>query len=157
MGQILKEYCYSEKRGSVMMDWVSFEMDAQGNLYLAYSFQDKIEKFDNKSRKLWSKSLIGVKNVKRQNVGPWKVPQSLVFKDIELDTHGRIYILGGGYSEKPSRTVYVLNRNGEKLTSLVLPESSHCIYIDRWNYLYSRANDGITLKKYRIVTLGMGN
>ncbi|MFC2166051.1 hypothetical protein ACFLT2_13780 [Acidobacteriota bacterium] len=150
-GQILMEYRYSEKRGPVMMDWVSFEMDASANLYLAYSFQDKIEKFDGKGRRLWSKSLIGVKSVKRQKVGPWKVPQSLVFKDIELDTHGRLYILGGGYSEKPSRTVYVLNHNGERLTSLVLPDSSHCIHIDRWNCLYSRANEGITLKKYRIV------
>jgi len=154
MGQILKEYRYSEKKGPVMMDWASFEMDLRDNLYLAYSFQDKIEKFDGNGRRLWSKSLIGVKSVKRQEVGPWRVPKSLVYKDIELDTHGRIYILGGGYSERPSRTVYVLNQNGEQLTSFILPESSHCIYIDRWNYLYSRASEGITLKKYRIVNNG---
>ena len=30
-------------------------------------------------------------------------------------------------------------------------EPSHCIYIDGKNFLYSRANDGITLKKYRMV------
>jgi hypothetical protein len=103
---------------------------------------------------LWSKSLIGLESVKRQKVGPWKVPQSIVFKDIELDSHGRLYILGGGYSEKPSRTVYVLNPKGELLSSFILPETSHCIYIDRWDYLYSRASDGITLKKYKVLNNG---
>lgn len=154
MGEILKEYHYSNKKGPVMMDWVSFEMDSGDNLYLAYSFQDKIERFDSQEQKLWSKSLIGLKAVKRQKVGSWKVPQSIVFKDIELDSQGRLYILGGGYSEKPSRTVYVLNSKGEHLSTFVLPESSHCIYIDRWDCLYSRSNDGITLKKYRIVNNG---
>jgi hypothetical protein len=154
MGRILKVYPYSEKRGPVMMDWVSFEMDSDDNLYLAYSFQDKIERFDSECRKLWSKSLLGLKEVRRQKVGPWKVPQSLVFKDIELDSLGRLYVLGGGYSEKPSRTVYVLNPNGELLSMFFLPESSHCICVDHRDYLYSRASEGITLKKYRIVNNG---
>jgi len=154
VGQILKEYRYSEKGEPVMMDWVSFEMDSHDNLYLAYSFQDKIEKFDSRGRRIWSKGLIGVKNVKRQKVGPWKVPQSLVFKDIELDTQDHLYILGGGYSEKPSRTVYILSSGGTHLSTLFLPESSHCIYVDRWNFLYSRAGEGITLKKYKIVNNG---
>jgi len=154
-GHVLKEYSYSRKRGPLMEDWVSFELDEHDNLYLAYSFQDKIERFDGRGRKLWSKGLLDMKNVKRQKVGPWEVPQSLVFKDIESDNQGRLYILGGGYSEKPSRTVYVLNPNGEHLSTFFLPESSHCIYIDRWNYLYSRACEGITLKKYKILSAGI--
>jgi hypothetical protein len=154
IGHILKQYLYSQKKGPVMMDWVSFEIDSGGNLYLAYSFQDKIERFDGNGHRLWSKSLVGLKDVKRQKVGPWEVPQSIVFKDIELDSYGRLYILGGGYSEIPSRTVYVLNPKGEHLTTFSLPESSHCIYIDRWDFLYSRASEGITLKKYKVVNNG---
>jgi hypothetical protein len=154
MGKFLREYRYSPKKGPMMMDWVSFEMDSRENLFLAYSFQDKIEGFDSNGRKLWSKSLIGLKSVKSQKVGPWKVPQSMVFKDIELDSHGRLYVLGGGYSEKPSQTVYVLNREGDHLSTFYLPESSHCIYIDRWGYLYSRAFEGVSLKKFRIVNNG---
>ncbi|MEA3421137.1 MAG: hypothetical protein U9Q97_05610, partial [Acidobacteriota bacterium] len=49
------------------------------------------------------------------------------------------------------RDVYVLDPEGKQKAVLTLPEGSHCIYIDGSDFLYSRAGDGITLKKYRIV------
>ena len=151
-GNVLKEYLYSDKRGPVMMDWVSFEIDSRGNLYIAYNFQDLLEKFDAEGNKIWSKSLLGIKSVKRQQVGPWEVPQSLVYKDLALDSSDRVYILGGGYSENPSRDIYVLSPGGEHLATFALPEKSHCIHVDQWDCLYSRSNEGITLKKFKIIT-----
>jgi len=67
-----------------------------------------------------------------------------------LDSSDNIYILGGHLSKNISRDVYVLNPEGELLTTLTLPDTSHCIYIDKNDYLYSRANEGVTLKKYKI-------
>lgn len=150
-GNVLKEYLYSDEKGPVMMNWVSFEIDSHCNLYIAYSFQDKLEKFDPAGNKIWSKSLLGVRNVPRKKVGPWKVPQSLVYKDIALDSLDRVYLLGGGFSEHPSRDVYLLSPEGDQMAVFTLPEKSHCIYIDRWNRLYSRSNEGVTLKKYKII------
>jgi len=149
-GSILKEYHYSDAEGPVMSDWASFDFDAQYNLYVAYNFQDRIEKFDAAGDKIWSRSILGIKKVPRKKTGPWEVPQSLVYKDLALDGCGRLYVLGGGFSRHRSRDVYVLSSEGEPQAVITLPEKSHCIHIDRHGYLYSRANDGITLKKYKI-------
>ncbi len=149
-GRILKKFRYTERSKSSMMDWVEIDFDSEDNLYVVYNFQDRIDKFDVNGGRLWSRSLLNIKKVKTKKIGPWNVPEKIVFKDIVFDSDDRLYILGGGHSTNPSRDVYVLNREGEHLTTFTLPESSHCLYIDSNNFLYSRANDGITLKKYRI-------
>jgi sugar lactone lactonase YvrE len=149
-GQMLKQFKYTEKQKSSMMDWVEIDFDSEGNLYVVYNFQDRIEKFDANGGRLWSRSYLDIKKVKTKKVGPWEVPDKIVFKDIVFDSDERLYVLGGGHSKNPSRDVYVLNRDGEILATFTLPESSHCLYIDLGNFLYTRANDGITLKKYRI-------
>ncbi len=154
-GQILKQIHYTEGKKSSMMDWVEIDFDSEDNLYVVYNFQDRIEKFDVDGGRLWSRSLLGIKKIKTKKVGPWEVPDKIVFKDIVFDSEDWMYILGGGHSANPSRDVYVLNPDGVLLTTFTLPESSHCIYIDSNNFLYSRANDGITLKKYRIKWLNI--
>ena len=149
-GRILKKFRYTERSKSSMMDWVEIDFDSEDNLYVVYNFQDRIDKFDINGGKLWSRSLLNIKKVKTKKIGPWNVPDKIVFKDIVFDSDDRLYVLGGGHSANPSRDVYVLTPEGEHLTTFTLPESSHCLYIDSNNFLYSRANDGITLKKYRI-------
>jgi hypothetical protein len=149
-GLILKQIQYTEGKKSSMKDWVEIDFDSESNLYVVYNFQDKIEKFDTNGERLWSQSLLNIKKVKTKKVGPWVVPEKIIFKDIVFDSDDRLYVLGGGHSQNPSRDVYVLDSDGELLTTFTLPESSHCLYIDSNDFLYSRANDGITLKKYRI-------
>ena len=150
-GRILNQIHYTEQKKTSMMDWIEIDFDNGGNLYVVYNFRDRIEKFDADGQKLWSRPLLNLKRIKTKKVGPWKVPDKIIFKDLIFDSEkNRMYILGGGYSKNPSRDVYVLNPRGELLTTFTLSESSHCIYIDSNNFLYSRANDGITLKKYRI-------
>jgi hypothetical protein len=149
-GRILKQIHYTEEKKSSMMDWVEIAFDSGGNLYVVYNFQDRIEKFDANGGRLWSRSLLNIKRIKTKKIGPWEVPDKIIFKDVVFDSDDRMYILGGGHSKNPSRDVYVLNPDGELLASFKLPESSHCIYLDSNDFLYSRANDGITLKKYRI-------
>lgn len=149
-GKAKREFQYSDKKLPLMMDVVSFDFDLKGNLYLAYSFQDKIEKFDPKQKKLWSKKLLGMKEVKREKIATFVLPTKYLYKDVALDSSGNLFVLGGSYSKNQSRDVYVLNPEGKLLTTFTLPDTSHCIYIDHQDFLYSRANEGITLKKFKM-------
>ncbi len=151
-GNVVKKLNFSEKPSSLLMDMVNFDIDSGGNLYLVFNFMDRIIKFNKAGKKEWSRSLLGLKHVKKEKISSYVVPTEIVYKDIALDQAGNIYVLGGKFSKNRSRDIYVLNPAGELLSILTLPDTSHCIYIDRNDFLYSRANDGITLKKYRIVT-----
>jgi len=134
-----------------------FEMDNQGNLYVVFTFEDRIEKFDKNFKKIWSKSLLGKRKATRRKTkikfGPSELPTEIVYKDIALGSSGHLFILGGHLSKNPSRDVYVLDKKGKHLTTFTLPESSHCIHIDNRNFLYSRAGQGVTLKKYQLKSI----
>jgi hypothetical protein len=151
-GTVVKKLKFSQRPSRLLMDMVSFDLDDRGNLYLAYNFTDMIVKFDSSGRKMWSKNLLGIKQVKKEKIASHVVPTEIVYKDIALDRSGNIYVLGGKFSKNRSRDVYVLSPEGRLLSTLTMPDTSHCIYIDASNYLYSRANQGITLKKFRMVS-----
>jgi len=87
-------------------------------------------------------------NVKEHHT---QLPQNVFYKDIEFDISGNVFVLGGHYSEYKSKDVYIFSQNGEHITTLTLPDETHCIYIDKENYLYSRAKQGVVLKKYKII------
>ena len=150
-GEVVRKLEFSGDVESVLMDMVSLDLDAQGNLYLAYNFADRIEKYSRSGKRMWSRNLLGIKKVERKKVSSFVVPTEIVYKDIALDGSGNIYVLGGELSKERSRDVYVLSPDGKHLATFTLPQASHCIYIDAENFLYSRANEGITLKKYRMV------
>lgn len=150
-GHILKKIQYSTHKEPTMMDWVEIAFDSRSNLYVVYNFQDRIEKYDTAGNLVWSRPILGLKKVKTKKVGPWEVPDKIVFKEVVIDSSDCLYVLGGGYSENPSRDVYVLSQQGEHITTITLPESTHCIFLDAKGFLYSRANEGITLKKYRMI------
>jgi hypothetical protein len=149
-GQVHKQIQYTQEKKSSMMDWVEIAFDREDNLFVLYNFQDRIEKFDADGKRVWSRPLLNIKEIKTKKIGPWEVPEKILFKDVVFDSYGRLYILGGGFSKNQGRDVYLLNADGERLATFSLPESSHCIYIDTKDCLYSRANDGITLKKYKM-------
>jgi outer membrane protein assembly factor BamB len=149
-GKIKRELLYSDKKSHLLTDVVNFDLDSQGNFYLVYNYQDKIEKFDPEGRKIWSNKLLGIKNIKREKIGQFNLPTKFVYKDIALDSSGNLFILGGSFSKNPSCDVYVLSPEGKRLTTFTLSDSSHCIYIDDSDFLYSRANEGLTIKKFKI-------
>ncbi len=149
-GKLVRRIPYSGKKMPPMMDSVCFDIDDEDSLYVAYTFEDKVEKFDRQGNKLWSVRLLGAKKVKRKKIISRMLPTQIMYKDVELDSHGYLFVLGGHLSRNRSRDVYVLSLEGKLLTSFILPDASHCIYIDHQNFLYSRANQGVTLKKYRM-------
>lgn len=149
-GRVQTELAYQEKYAGPMMDSVSVALDGQGHFYLAYVFQDRIESWDRSGKRLWSKNLLGIKKVEMKKIADYLLPTEVCYKDVSLDDRGRLFVLAGKHAKNPSRDVYVLSPSGEWLSTLTLPDTTHCIYIDRQNFLYARANQGITLKKYRL-------
>ena len=149
-GKLEREIQYSDQKLALMMDMVNFEFGAQGHLHLVYNYQDKIAKFDPSGKELWTRKILGVKKIKKEKIASFTLPSKLIYKDIALDSSGNIFILGGSFSRNPSQDVYVLNPEGKLLTTLTLPDTSHCIHIDSEGYLYCRANEGVTLKKFRL-------
>ena len=149
-GKINRILTLGQHCADLIMDQFSFVFDDQKNVYVAYTFQDTIEKFDTLGSRIWSTELLGKKKVKKEKISGYDLPTDIIYKDVDLDNRGNIYILGGSFSANPSRDVYVLNPEGILIATLTLPDTSHCIYIDDKDFLYSRANSGVTLKVFKM-------
>jgi len=151
-GRVQSEFIPSGGPGKgVLVDSMSFAQDGDGQFYVAFLFRDSVEKWSREGTRLWSKAFLGQKTIATTEVQSLALPSETCFKDVALDAFGHVFVLGGRVSKHPSRDVYVLDKYGALLTTFTLPEPSHCLHIDGRNYLYARANDGLTLKKYRIL------
>ena len=150
-GRRIGEWTYAKALKRPLLNTVNFDTDHEGNFYLVYNFQDKIEKFDKNGHKIWSRGLLRVKDVKTKKISKWQVTRETVFKDVVHSRNGYLFVLGGSCSLHKSRDVYVLDSDGNYHGTLTLPESTHCIHIDSKESFYSRTNEGITLKKYKFI------
>jgi hypothetical protein len=153
-GRTISTLSYGEPDMPAMTDLVDFVRSPDGSFYLAFSHLDRIEKRSAEEKLVWTKSLFGVKKARTEKVSTLVLPADIVFKDIALDTGGNLFVLGGSYSKDRGRDVYVLSKDGRQLAAFSLPESSHCLFVDAQNFLYARANEGVTLKKYRMSYVG---
>ncbi len=150
-GRILQEFEYAESQDKLsLLNITDLEIGTEGYFYLAFSFKDRIEKWSTSGQKIWTRSLMLAQDVREKKIGQFSVPSDVLFKTITKDSAGRVYVLSGNLSQHPSRDVFVLNSSGDLLTIFTLPHASHCIYIDSHDFLYCRANEGVTLKKYRM-------
>lgn len=150
-GKILQEFEYAESQKKLsLLNITDLEIVAQRHVYLAFSFKDRIEKWSTEGQKLWTRSLLKAQDAPEKKIGQFTVPSDVLFKTITKDSTGRVYVLSGNLTQHPSRDVFVLNSSGDLLTIFTLPQPSHCIYIDSHDFLYCRANEGVTLKKYRM-------
>ncbi|MGB8960113.1 MAG: hypothetical protein WCC00_13985 [Candidatus Aminicenantales bacterium] len=140
--------------GELLFRSGKFDIDGEGNIYFAASFEDKIEKYDKYLKRIWKKNLFGGKKAPTNSdprLGSLKnIPTEMIYKELALDRTGRLFILGGTGAEHRSRDVYVLDPDGNYLTTIVLPEPTHLIHIDQKGFFYSRAGEGTTLKKYAL-------
>jgi hypothetical protein len=150
-GRLRASFSCRGENDAPALSMIDFRIDGCGELYAAFNYLDKVLKLDRRGRLLWARSLLGVVNVKTRKILFRTVPETPTFKDMALDAKGRLFILGGGYSKNRSRDVYVLDSDGRLLGTLTLPHPSHCVVVDRSGFLYARADQGMTLKKYRIL------
>ena len=130
-------------------DLVSFSR-FRGSFIVAFKFKDTILRLNEAGQLLWKTSLnLPVKQY-HQRVFGFDLPGKAVFKDIAVDTLGYIFVLGGHFSENSSRDIFVLDPDGHQITTLVLSEPTHCLYIDHRNVLYTRAKKGSLLQRYKL-------
>jgi hypothetical protein len=146
---------YETAKSFTMMNMINFKIDRSNNYLIAYCWQDKIEKLDRNGNLLWVRSLLGTRGVRTKKIKGTKVtlseyPLETVYRAVALDTYGNLFVLGGDLSENKNRDVYVLRSDGQQILTFTLPESSHTIYIDNKNNLYSRSEDGLIVRKYAL-------
>ena len=138
------------EKTDVLMDSADFAFDPSGHIFVVNSFRDLIRKLDPEGREIWSKSLLNIKSIKKKRIKRWLVPTEMIYMDCALDSRGWLYILGGHRTANRARDIYVLDPEGEWLSMFTLPDTTHCIHLDKKDFLYARANEGLTLKKYRL-------
>ncbi len=150
-GKIHRKLVYSKPVDDILLlNQATFDLDPQGNVYLAYSFRNRVEKYSVEGKRLWAIQLVKMGKVKKIKIQNLNLPEKMVYKGIALDRKGNLFVLGGSYSKNPSQDVYVVSLAGKYLCTFTLPDTSHCIYIDSKNHLYARADAGVTLKKFKI-------
>jgi len=154
-GNEKEKIIYATSKNFTMMNMVNFQIDRSKNFLVAYCWKDRIEKLDKNGNVLWAKSLLGnkvprTKKIKGTKLTLEEYPVEMVYKAITLDAFGNLFILGGDLSENRSQDVYVLSSDGQFLVTFTLPESSSAITIDSKNYLYSRSEDGLRIRKYQM-------
>jgi hypothetical protein len=154
-GRILSGFSFLEKVRFYLADSITAAADADGNLFIAYFYQDRIEKRDPRGAVLWNWSLAGSETTSTQTLKlsdrEIQLPSKTFYKDVALDRQGHVLVLCGGQTKHPSRDVYVFDPAGTRQAMFTLPEASHCVYVDDRGFLYVRANEGLTVKKYRLV------
>ncbi|RPI74016.1 MAG: hypothetical protein EHM45_19820 [Desulfobacteraceae bacterium] len=148
---IRKEIPY-DKRDSKRFDMnsIKFASDQNQNIILIYNWKDRVMKMSKTGKLLFDKKLLNISKPLMEKTTYGEIPRDIIYKAVQVDTKGNIYILGGHRSKNVSRDIYILSKEGKLIDILTLPEASHMIYIDRDDCLYSRSNEGVTLKKYKI-------
>jgi len=141
---------YGAKDKIPLLDSIDFCFDEEKNIYIAYKWKDNIKKLNRKGALIFEKRLLGIKKpiMSETKTQLGKHPNKMIYKNIELDIYGNIFILGGHVSKNSSRDIYILNNMGNHRATVTLAEPSHTIYIDKKNFLYTSADQGITLKRY---------
>ena len=107
--------------------------------------------FNKNGEEVFHKSLFNNIKPKTKTIQGHTLPTQTFYKSVVLDTLGNIYIVGSSFSKNHSRDVFVFDKAGSLLTTVLLPHSTHLIHIDRHNFLYSRAEMGTILKKYKLI------
>lgn len=154
-GKEVEKVVYATDDQFTLMNMASVGMDRSNNVYIAYTWKDKIEKIDRNGKIAWSQSLLGERKVeirKEKGANPifGEYPLEATFKSIALDSRGYILVLGGHLSENSCQDVYILNKNGQHIATFTLPEPAHAIHIDSKNFLYSRSDKGTAFRKYSL-------
>lgn len=150
LGRITSETVFMPRVEAYLADSVSLALAPDGSIYTAYLYRDLVEKRDGSGRLLWSRAPAGGHPPSTETIQGLKIAKAMFWLDAALDPQGCLFLLAGGKTEHPARDVLVFDAGGTRLAAFVLPQPSHCLFFDPHGYLYARADEGVTLKKYRV-------
>ena len=140
----------------------NFTILKEGTIVVVFACQNIIEKWDTNGQFYEQKRIPGFPD-KPARVQLHKgkdsfndrsdrlVPNGSLFFKISSDASDNIYILGEDYSIVPQRDVFILDRNGDLIGMMEMPQESAWIYIDSHNNLWSIESHRTQIYKYRIL------
>lgn len=151
-GKVLKiiELKNSYSRNDVFVNLFNFDISKLNKIVVAYTFINKIEIWDTDGHLVKEfkvekfpdeakKKLISINLFSKEFV-----PEGIIFSDAAIDADGQIYILGGSYSEKPGRDIYIFNTSGNFINKVILPDKASNIYL-------SSSGELLTIEKQNTV------
>lgn len=133
----------------------AFVVTEKKEFYLSYNYQNKVAHYDARHNLIKEVSFPDF-DIKSEKVGEgsqaFSLPVKTCFKDVQFGPGGLLFVLCGTAAPIKRPTIYVLNRELEKLSELHLKESSHAFLIDnKGRTLYARAEEGMAIDVYDIV------
>ena len=135
---------------------VSLCSDEDGLLLMSFLYVNRVEIFgpDGHSRaRFHIPGLPG--RAEEESVEPLgRLPAGNMTWDIDADGRGHIFVLGGDYSSRECRDVYVLDYEGQLITTFALPEETRTVHLDRQGSLFATAADRTIVKKYLLTYCG---
>jgi hypothetical protein len=139
-------------RHDPILDMTCLARDQNDVLAVAYRFINNVMLFDNHRMLLCSFSVSGLPAESGGEIAAGTftgMPDELI-KDIAFDGRGNIFILSGTLSAHPGRDVFVTDYRGRVQTTVLLPDKSGLIYLDRKGHLFTREQRRTVVKKYRL-------
>ncbi len=142
-GNILKKFCaplkYEDSRKTFIANYIDFDVDREGNIYIAFSKQNRIERYSPEGRQIFQCTRpLNFETEYKEEIEVWDmggkkvdVPQhkfSMVSRGVGVDNSGRIWVLT--YTKQPvegdrSATFHefdVFDGDGVFLTKVSMPD-----------------------------------
>ncbi len=135
-----------------ILDMTSIAVDRHNFLVVAYRFINSVMLYDEQHRLVRRFAVPGLPTTSAPGLEEGKftsMPDDLI-RAVALDGRGNIFILGGMFSTHPNRDVVVLNYEGQYETTLLLPQKSGALFLDKEGNLYTRENQRTVVMKYRM-------
>lgn len=124
------------------------------HILLMYKFRNLIQIYDSEGnliREITIKSLPERSEVyDNKKLTRQSIPSKDMFWDIDTDSSGRIYVLGGEYSNNDRKDIYILSEDGEHINTLTLKYKTTIFTLDRKSNIYVAENSNIILSKYNL-------
>lgn len=149
-GNVLDTIPLKNSTGNLLQDFFHFVITEEGYIIVTYIYLNRIE--------IWKTNgdFIREFSIKDMPLKPEyidtediKVPKGVIIGSVTY-INEELYLLGGHYTEKPFKDIYVYNILGEYIKKLILSDPASQIYITSNKFLYAVENKKTRVSKYKI-------
>lgn len=151
-GAVVSKVTLNSLSGAAAMDMILICTTPDDHLVVAFVNRNKIILYDSTLRVVSECKIAGLPDQSASNApkveGFGSIPEGEIFRDIGATKDGKIFLLGGFYSPHPNRDVYILDRNLNQLSTMVLPGETGLLYIDKNGAIFTREKKRTVVKKY---------